>query len=146
MQTNNSWPHDLSIKQVRIARPTDNLEKVVQFYTEGLGLEILTSFKNHEGYDGVMIGLPGLDYHLEFTSFIEGSPCPAPTKDNLLVLYFEKMDDIDRIVNKFHNMGYPEVEPENPYWIGNSVTIEDPDGWRIVLFNGIGLKSLMRKI
>jgi hypothetical protein len=32
-------------------------------------------------------------------------------------------------------MGYDEVEPENPYWKNAGVTIEDPDGWRIVLQN-----------
>lgn len=30
-------------------------------------------------------------------------------------------------------MGYDEVESENPYWKEKGITIEDPDGWRIVL-------------
>ena len=30
-------------------------------------------------------------------------------------------------------MGYPDVEPENPYWDGRSITLADPDGWRVVL-------------
>jgi hypothetical protein len=39
----------------------------------------------------------------------------------------------------FH-MGYQDVEPENLYLKNAGVTIEDPDGWRIVLpnTNGIG--------
>lgn len=29
---------------------------------------------------------------------------------------------------------YPAVEAENPYWTDNGgITIEDPDGWRVVL-------------
>ena len=32
-----------------------------------------------------MFGLPDEEYHLEFTTHVNGSPCPAPTKDNLLV-------------------------------------------------------------
>ena len=28
-----------------------------------------------------------------------------------------------------------EEQPENPYWKNAGVTIEDPDGWRIVLQN-----------
>ncbi len=36
-------------------------------------------------------------------------------------------------------MGYPEVEPENLYWKEKGVTIEDPDGWRIVLMNTEGV-------
>jgi len=29
------------------------------------------------------------------------------------------------------------VKPENPYWEDKSKTYEDPDKWRIVLFNGL---------
>jgi hypothetical protein len=61
---NKNWP----VVQVRIARPTSQLEKVVKFYSEGLGLQLLGSFEDYEGYDGVMLGLPGFGYHLEFTS------------------------------------------------------------------------------
>ncbi|MBK9457019.1 MAG: hypothetical protein IPO24_16260 [Bacteroidetes bacterium] len=71
-------------KQFRIARPTQQLEKVIEFYSKGLGLEIIGEFYNHAGYDGVMIG----DKHY-------------------------------------------------PYWLNNSVTFEDPDGWRVVLYCGL---------
>ncbi|MED1170120.1 hypothetical protein P4U42_28750, partial [Bacillus paranthracis] len=57
------------------------------------------------------------------------------TKDNLLVFYMPNKDEIEKIVNRLSNMGYHEVEPENPYWIEKGITIEDPDGWRIVLMN-----------
>ena len=43
---------------LRVARPTDRLEDVVRFYTIGLGLHVLGSFENHEGFDGVMVGIP----------------------------------------------------------------------------------------
>ncbi len=36
-------------------------------------------------------------------------------------------------------MGYEEKESENPYWEEKGVTIEDPDGWRIVLMNTSGI-------
>ena len=36
-------------------------------------------------------------------------------------------------------MGYDSVSPENPYWEKSGVTIEDPDGWRIVLMNSPGI-------
>ena len=34
-----------------------------------------------------MLGLPGLNYHLEFRELEGGHPCPAPDKDSLIVLY-----------------------------------------------------------
>lgn len=79
--------------------------------------------------------MPHTDYHLEFTSHQDGSPCPAPTKDNLLVFYIENKDEIMHVVNRLAQMGYNEVEPENPYWKDKGVTIEDPDGWRVVFMN-----------
>ncbi|WP_440602390.1 VOC family protein [Bacillus sp. GB_SG_008] len=127
--------------QFRIARPTDKLEEVIKFYEEGLGLKRIGEFHNHEDYDGVMFGLPGVEYHLEFTRHINGSPCPAPTKDNLLVFYFPDKSKIEKIHHRLNTMEYYEVEPENPYWKEKGITIEDPDGWRIVLMNTEGLRS-----
>lgn len=127
--------------QFRIARPTDQLDEIKKFYGEGLGLKCVGGFENHDGYDGVMYGLPDVEYHLEFTQYIGGSPCPAPTKDNLLVFYIPNKNEIDEIKNRLQLMRYDEVEPENPYWLGKSMTVEDPDGWRIVLMNTEGLKK-----
>jgi hypothetical protein len=137
MATN--WRADMPVAQVRIARPTDKLNEVVRFYSEGLGLEVLGSFHGHAGYSGVMLGLPGREYHLEFTQHEKGSPCPAPTRDNLLVLYIPDMRAIEEIKVRLGSLGFHPVPPENPFWQEKSVTIADPDGWRVVLVNTPGL-------
>ena len=134
-----NWPERLPAAQVRIARPTAKLGEVVRFYSEGLGLEILGSFKDHDGYSGVMVGLPGREYHLEFTKHEHGSPCPAPTKDNLLVFYIPDTVAIETIVARLSAMGHTPVEPENPYWRKQGLTFEDPDGWRVVLMATSGI-------
>ncbi len=133
------WPAELGVTQVRIARPTDRLSEVVQFYTEGLGLAKLGGFEDHDGYDGVFIGLPGAGYHLEFTARVAGSPCPAPSEDNLLVLYIPDRARIERIARRLEVMGYPPVAPENSFWLDQGITIADPDGWRVVLMNARGI-------
>lgn len=51
------WSNNLPVVQFRIARPTDQLEKIVEFYRDGLGLKVVGSFDRHDGYDGVMLGL-----------------------------------------------------------------------------------------
>jgi hypothetical protein len=132
-----SWPAGLPVIRVRVARPTDRLEEVVRFYRDGVGLVELGRFEAHAGYDGVMLGLPGSDYHLEFTSHHDGSPCPAPSVDNLLVLYLESEQAAEVVSGRLADMGYSDVEPENPYWDGRSITIPDPDGWRVVLDWGL---------
>lgn len=133
------WTNELAVAQVRIARPTDQLQEIERFYCEGVGLKKIGSFTGHRGYDGIMIGLPNVGYHLEFTAHVDGSPCPAPTKDNLLVLYIPNNETIRRITERLELMGYPEVEPENPYWAEQGITIEDLDGWRLVLMNTAGI-------
>jgi catechol 2,3-dioxygenase-like lactoylglutathione lyase family enzyme len=132
-----TWPPDLPVRRVRWARPTDRLDEVIAFYTDGLGLQELGRFEGHAGYDGVLVGLPGSDYHLEFTRHADGSPGPAPSTDNLLVLYLESKREAELVAARLDALGYPAVEPENPYWDGRSVTVADPDGWRVVLDWGL---------
>jgi catechol 2,3-dioxygenase-like lactoylglutathione lyase family enzyme len=133
------WPTDLPAVQVRVARPTDRLDDVVRFYRDGLGLRIIGSFEGHAGYSGVMLGLPNRPYHLEFTQHVDGSPCPAPSKDNLLVFYIPDGGAVDTLVARMKHAGYSPVPPENPYWAERGVTFEDPDGWRVVLMNTVGI-------
>ena|SRR5438876_3531799 len=80
------WPAGIPVTQVRFARPTSHLEEVVHFYRDCLGLEEVYRFEDHAGYDGVMLGLPGSSYHLEFTRSL-GHVDVVPTPENLLVLY-----------------------------------------------------------
>lgn len=132
--TSQPWPATLPVRSVRVARPTDKLDDVVRFYTEGLGLPELGRFAGHAGYTGVLLGLPGVEYHLEFTQHDQGSPGPAPTRDNLLVLYFDDRAQVEQAGARLSAAGHRPVEAENPYWTENgAVTVEDPDGWRVVL-------------
>ena len=120
------------VAAVRFARPTDRLGDLLRFYERGLGLQRVGSFEEHTGYSGVMLGLPGEDVHLELTTHVDGSPGPAPTHDNLLVLYLRDRGVIASAEERLRALGHDPVEPENPYW-NDDLTFEDPDGWRVVL-------------
>jgi catechol 2,3-dioxygenase-like lactoylglutathione lyase family enzyme len=122
-------------KTVRIARPTDQLEPVLKFYTEGLGLQILDRFENHQGFDGVMVGIPGESYHLEFTHHQGHSVGGAPTQDNLIVFYLPNQPEWQRAVEQMKAAGYEPVKSYNPYWDTDGFTFVDPDGYRVVLQN-----------
>jgi len=132
--TSPPWPAKLPVRNVRIARPTDQLDEVVRFYREGLGLPELDRFADHAGYRGVLLGLPGTQYHLEFTQHDHGSPGLAPSRDNLLVLYFDDPADMEQVATRLATLGHLPVAAENPYWTEHgAVTVEDPDHWRVVL-------------
>ena len=40
---------NLEGSHLRVARPTDNLPEIIQFYRDGLGFEVIGSFEDHEG-------------------------------------------------------------------------------------------------
>ena len=119
----------------RVARPTDHLEEVVRFYREGLGLTVIGSFADHEGFDGVMLGVPGESYHLEFTQLRGHTAGRAPSADNLVVFYLPNGNDWRAAVERMRRAGYDPVPSFNPYWDRNGCTFEDPDGYRVVLQN-----------
>src|SRR6476661_8238441 len=121
---------------LRVARPTDNLAAVVRFYEAGLGLSRLDSFEDHNRFDGVMLGVPGSAYHLEFTHHRDSQAGRAPTEENLLVFYLPDRQDWRAAVERMIAAGYTAVTAFNPYWNQSGQTFEDPDGYRVVLQNG----------
>jgi hypothetical protein len=133
------WPDHLPIVQVRFARPTNSLKRVVPFSRECLGLNELYRFENHAGYDGVMLGLPGTRYHLKLTEHAD-IDATATTKENLLVFYVGSPSALLPIVERFGAADNSPVEAENPYWTTvGAVTFEDPDGWRLAVVPEAGL-------
>ena len=120
---------------LRVARATDCLDDVVRFYVDGLGFEQLGSFADHDGFDGVMIGLPGADYHLEFTNQPGHTVGRAPNQESLLVFYLPDRQEWEAAVKRMETAGYSPVVSLNPYWDRHGRTFEDPDGYRVVLQN-----------
>ena len=94
---------------------------------------VLGSFENHEGFDGVMLGIPGAAYHLEFTRKRGHLAGRAPTQDNLLVFYFADGQEWQRGIERMSAAGYYPVPSFNPYWDRLGKTYEDPDGYRVEL-------------
>jgi catechol 2,3-dioxygenase-like lactoylglutathione lyase family enzyme len=126
-------PQGLGRAHLRIARPSDNLDPVTAFYRDGLGFEVLGEFRDHDGFDGVMLGQPGASYHLEFVRRAGHPAGRAPSEDNLLVFYLSDTAEWERAVGRLESLGYQSVPAFNPYWDRNGRTFEDPDGYRVVL-------------
>ena len=118
-----------------MARPTDHLEAVVRFYVLGLGMTVLGCFRDHDGFDGVMLGHPGEVYHLEFTQKRGQCAGRAPSEDHLLVFYLPDLAPWQAAVARMQAAGYEAVPSFNPYWDRAGRTFEDPDGYRVVLQN-----------
>ena len=118
----------------RHARHTNNLEQLKTFYTEILGLEVLGSFENHNNYDGVFIGKPNENWHLEFTQTTE-IVNHTFDEDDILVFYPNTNQEYELILEKIIKENIQFIAPKNPYWKENGKMILDPDGYRIIVSN-----------
>jgi catechol 2,3-dioxygenase-like lactoylglutathione lyase family enzyme len=120
---------------LRVARPSNDLDALLRFYRQGLGLELLDRFADHDGFDGIMLGRAGAPYHFEFTR-ARGHPARAPTQDNLLVFYLPDAEEWRAAVQRMRDAGFAPVAAFNPYWDRGGITFEDADGYRVVLYHG----------
>lgn len=103
----------------------------------GLGLQVLY----REAADGtpgqhalLMAGWPDAAWHLELTRDPAGAVEPRPTADDLLVLNLGEQVPA-AVVAQLERHGGTRVPAHNPYWDIWGVTVEDPDGYRLVLCN-----------
>ena len=118
---------------LRIARPVSDLSRSATMYQHGLGLVVVGQFESHEGFSGVMLGYPNSVYHFEFTVCHAHPIAPAPTPEDLLVLYFPELEKWRKACGRMLEAGFSEVAPFNPYWRKNGCTFEDHDSYRLVL-------------
>ena len=120
---------------MRVARPTDNLEKTTKMYADGLGFEVLGGFDGHGDFSGRMLGHPKHHYHLEFTTHSKEKAGRAPTLENILVYYVPDDIEFAGAIDRISSSGFKKVDSFNPYWEGGAQTFEDVDGYRVVINN-----------
>lgn len=115
---------------VRIARPTTDLATAERFYVEGLGLDVLcrVAAAGPGEHDLVMVGPRGASWHLEL---VGGAGRPTPTAEDLLVVYLGAPIDPAAVARLEEAGG--AVVAQGPYWDRWGVTVQDPDGYRLVL-------------
>lgn len=131
LRNNYMIPRDSTL---RVVRPTDNLDTIAEMYS-ALGFEKVKEFKNHEGFDGVILGHRKHAYHLEFTHRIGTKIGKAPNQEQQLVFYIACSREWERACRSMISAGFNVVENINPYWESVGKTFEDIDGYRLVLQN-----------
>ena len=117
---------------LRVARHTNNLEIIENFYINVLGFEKLGGFQNHNNYDGIFIGIPDSDWHFEFTQ----SKTEADHKfddDDIIVLYPDTITKYNKLLESLLENDIKKIIAINPYWNENGQMFLDPDGYRIVI-------------
>lgn len=102
-------------------------------YCNGLGLDLLAGFVDHDGFDGTMVGNAALPYHFEFTYCRAHPVVPSPTAEDLIVFYLPDLAEWQERCAAMLAAGFVEVPSFNPYWQRCGRTFEDPDRYRVVL-------------
>ena len=118
---------------LRVARPVSDLSRAADRYCRGLGLRVVGSFEDHDGFDGVMLGSPGSDYHFELTRHRLHPVAPRPTAEDLVVFYIPVAAEWEAACASMLAAGFTRVESFNAYWEARGRTFEDEDGYRVVL-------------
>ncbi|MFB7516687.1 VOC family protein [Streptomyces sp. NPDC056144] len=119
---------------VRIARPSRDLAATERFYVDGLGLDVRwrTTAREPGKHDLLMVGPAGGGWHFELTRDPENPVEPAPTVEDLFVVYLGapvEEEQVERLIAA----GGTRVAAHNPYWDEFGVTVVDPDGYQLVL-------------
>lgn len=117
---------------LRVARHTNDLDKIEDFYVNILGFERLGDFQNHNDYDGIFIGKSGLDWHFEFTKS-KSEANHSFDEDDVIVLYPKSITDYNELINKLIHKNISTITAANPFWNENGKMVQDPDGYRIVI-------------
>ena len=121
--------------QLRLARPSGDLDAATAFYTGGLGLRVLATFQDHAGIDGVILGHPRWPYHLEFTRRRRDPLLPTQTAEDLMVIYLPDDAAWMAAARRLRTFGAREIVNSYPYWHEKALTFADPDGNLVVLQN-----------
>jgi YycE-like protein len=117
--------------QIRLARPTRDRERTAAFYRL-LELPELGSFEDHDGYSGLIFGLPDSSRQLELVQR-EGE-APSPTDEDQLVLYLGSAKRVASAAERVRSGGFQARTPANPYWErSGAVCFVDPDGYWLIL-------------
>ena len=121
---------------MRCARPTTDLRRLRRFYEEAVGLSVLWTFVDHDGYDGVVFGVPDERAQLELVHSPHDT-IARPSVEDALVLYCDRAS-ADAMVERVRESGVEEVPVDaldlNPYWPANgAVTFVDRDGYRLIV-------------
>lgn len=118
--------------ELRVARHTNNINKILDFYTKIIGFDLLGEFKNHDNYDGIFLGKKNENWHLEFTTSIEQANHYFD-EDDCLIFYVNTKNEYDEIIHRIHQSNISIINSKNPYWNLNGVTIKDPDGFNVII-------------
>ena len=123
---------------LRLSRSTNNLEKLITFYCQGLGFEVLDRYEDQLGWDGVICGHKDWPYQMEFSQKRETEEVPrAPSSNHFIVISIPTEEEWKKTLSSLFEAGFQQVAKPKLYADQTAAAYEDPDGYRVVLRHGV---------
>ena len=127
--------------KLRISHPTDNIDRAIAFYRDGLGFDVLDRFEEQQGWDGVIFGHRNWPYQIEVTYRRGQDTAPrAASQFDCLVFCIPEGEQWEKRMHALFDAGFSQVPPPELYNDGSCACYEDPDGYRVLLRKGVWKK------
>jgi len=120
----------MNYQYICLNRPAASFDKIITFYQQGLGFNLLSKKKNE-----VVLHNGGLckNFYLRFyLSQDAADQVQSPSEDYLIVFYISEQAEWESYINRMLEAGFQPVTALNPYWDQKGKTFVDVTGHRIV--------------
>ncbi|GAU78706.1 VOC family protein [Fusibacter sp. 3D3] len=117
---------------LRFARHAKELEPLMHFYCDLLGLKVISEFKDHNDYTGIIVGCNQCNWEMEFTKSSE-LPKHVVDEDDLIILKYEDEIKYNSTLERLTKEKYLEFAPKNPFWEERGKLFRDPEGYGVVI-------------
>jgi lactoylglutathione lyase len=107
-----------------------DMQKTVQFYTQVLGLTVLSEHRSPRGSELVFLAVPGSNEQIELCSFPASGEVSVP--EDLVHLAF-RVDNMNDTVARLTAMGVPITDGPTASRSGSFCFIDAPEGYEIEL-------------
>ena len=129
------WPAHLPAGALRVVRWSARYEETVTFYRDAIGLPGSGDLYDSYGLDGIILGLPGGQVHLEIVCAGQ-APYPGGGLDQL-VFYLPDAAAREQMQARLAAAGARPVAQIGYWQASGGVTYQDPDGREVVFASWI---------
>lgn len=125
-----SRPESLRLRNLSASLTVDDLEKSLGFYVDALGFTVTERMEEEGRLLGVMLVAGSAHLGLSQDDFAKGR---GRAKGIGFRLWAETAQDLDALARRLAEHGIAADGPKTEPWGGRSLTVVDPDGFKLTL-------------
>lgn len=126
-------PESLRLRSLSPALTVDDLERSLRFYTDALGFTVEERWEDEGELKGVMLLAGTCHVGLSQDDWAKGR---GREKGVGFRIFAETVQDLDVIAQRLRQHGVEPDGPKDDPWGTRSLTVTDPDGFKLTLSAG----------